>query len=123
MKFSYLMVANAVFATIGALILIFAPAQTMQPYGVNLEAGGIFLGQLMGAILIGFASVYYLLRNTRDKEVIRAVSIAALIAHGLSAVFGILAVTSNTLNSMVWVDVILHALFALAFWKYGLKRK
>lgn len=122
MNLSRLMVANAAFATLGALVLILMPAETMKPYGVILENGGIFLGHLLGSVLLGFAIIYFHARNIKERETIKILSLGAIAAHGGSAIFGVLAVMANTLNSMTWVDIILHGLFALGFWYYGLRK-
>lgn len=123
MNLSKVIIINSLYALFGAVVMIFMPAQIMQPYGVVLENGGVFIAGLFGAGLLGYAILYYMLRNTKDKETVRVLSITAVIVHLVSALVAIMAILANTVNSMTWVDTILHVLLALGFWQYGLNRK
>ena len=123
MNLSKVIIVNCLYALFGAVVMTLMPVQIMQPYGLLLDKGGVFIAGLLGAALLGFAILYFQLRNSKDKSVIKSLSVAAIVTHLLSALIGAMSITSGTLNSMAWVDAGLHVLLALGFWQYGLNRK
>jgi hypothetical protein len=122
MNFSKVLIANAIFAAIGGLGLLTMPVEFIEPYGVTLNSGGIFLAQILAFVLFGIAVLNYQLRNIKEKNVFQALSLMGIIAHGGSVAIGAYANFSGVMNGLVWVDVIIHALLLLGFWYYGLNK-
>jgi len=123
MNLTKLLIGNALFAAIGGFGLLIMPAQLMSPYGVSLDTAGIFLAQLLGIILLGYAALNWYVRNVKDKVVLKAVVISALVSHIGSAGLSLVYLNSGILNSNLWIDIILHSLFAAGFWYWGFSKK
>lgn len=122
MKLSILFLLNAIFAAMGAAVLILMPAQTMASYGASLNEGGVFLAHIMGVTILGIAVLSYLVRNVKDGEIVRPVLMSFVIAHGGSFLFALMAMTGGVLNQMTWFDVIAHGAFAAGFGYYLLRK-
>lgn len=122
MNLSKVFLANSVFALLGGLGLVFASKQLMEPYGISVDFGVVFVSQLMGSILLGIAVISYLASKLKDQESLRAISLGSLVAHAGSAVVGIYYYNDGSISSLIWIDVVLHLLFALAFWYYGIRK-
>lgn len=117
-----LFIANAIFATVGGLGLLFSADQLMTPYGLPLNEGGIFLSRLMGGMLLGVALISWLGRTLKDKESIKILSLGFIVIHGISAVIGILYSLNGAIAPMIWVDIVIHGAFALLFYQSGFQK-
>lgn len=123
MNLTKLLIGNAFFAAIGGIGLLFMPVQLMSPYGVTLDAAGVFLAQLLGIVLLGYAALNWYARNVKDKVILKAVVISALVSHIGSAGVSLVYLNSGILNSYLWIDIVLHGLFAAGFWYWGFSKK
>lgn len=118
MTLSIVLIINAIFAGLGGLGLVLMPDQLINPYGATLNDGGRFMSQLLGVILLGLAAISWNFRNIKTKEDRKMLLPGFIIAHAGAAAFGFAAYNNGLFNSMIWVDVIMHAALGVAFAYY-----
>lgn len=123
MNLSLVMLINGIFALVGAVGLLAMPDGMMRSYGASLSLGGIFISQILGVILLGIGGISIMLRNTKDKDTRKTLVMAFLLVHVGSAGLAFQALNTGVLNSMVWFDIIVHGLLAVAFGYFLLGKK
>jgi len=86
-------------------------------YNVTLNAGGVFVGQLFGAALIGFGVLNWFARTVSDHKAVRAIVLGNLVSAALGfviALIGQLTVVGGV-NQLGWSTVAIYLLLALGF--------
>jgi len=73
---AWLIIATALYALFG-LGLLFAPAQFMILYGVQLGDSGVFMSRILGAALTGFALLFWWGRDADASGLMAALLRAA----------------------------------------------
>ena len=98
-----------------AACLLIAPGLLMSVYGFNLDKAGMFLGRVLGAVLVGLGIVFWRARDTQDKD-LQHVAMWAGLAHNILLVIVIVAaVLSGEIIWTGWPAAALHAGLALVF--------
>ena len=115
MKLSTLMVINAVVALVFGLAFVLMPGRVVSYYAVTLNEGGLFVGQLFGAALIGFAVLTWLARNSGANEARQAILLALFVSDAVGFVVALLAQLAGVANSLGWSTVAIYLLLALGF--------
>ena len=72
MKASTVFIVSAIVALIFGLAFVLFPQQTTALYGVDLTEGGIFIGRLLGAALLTFFVMGWMVRNAAPSPERRA---------------------------------------------------
>ena len=112
---SVVAVVNALFA----LPLLFAPAQLGAFYGSALDAAGIHLARIAGAVLLGLAIVQWAARAAPASGLLSAVLAAGLVASALAAVVEGHSTASGVMAAWIgWPTAALHGLFAAGFARF-----
>src|SRR5713226_3311076 len=76
MSLRNLLTVAAIIAFAFGLSFALIPAQLTSLYNVALNPGGIFIGQLFGAALIGFGVLNWFARGVKDSQALQAVLLA-----------------------------------------------
>lgn len=114
------------FATVASIIafvfgigFILVPTPLVSLYNVTLNAGGSFVGQLFGAVLVAFGVLNWLARTITDSKAVQMVVLANLVGEVLGFVISLLGQLSGVggINALGWSTVALYLLLALG-WGY-----
>ncbi len=118
MTLARLLLVNALFTLVGGFILFFVPHQIMSLVGVHTEPGTDFVYYLLGASALSLAVLSYGARTLTDARSLRVVALTCLAFHALSAGVGVYAF-AHGLSAAVWVNTLIHIIFAVLFVYYG----
>ncbi len=113
---NFLSVASIVAFVFGlGFVLVTLPLISL--YNVTLNAGGVFVGQLFGAALIGFGVLNWFARTVTDSKGLRAVVLANLVGDALGFVIALLGQLAGVggVNQLGWSTVVIYLLLALGF--------
>lgn len=117
MSYKNITTIGAVLSFIFALGFIFAPAQLTSLYNVTLSQGGIFVGQLFGTSLLGFAVLNWYGRHFTDEQAQQGLAIANLATDTVGFIFSFFAQLNGVggINGLGWSTVLIYLLLALGF--------
>ena len=90
MSYRNLLAIAAVIASAFGLAMIFVPAQLFSLYNVEMNAGGIFVGQLFGTALLGFGVLNWLGRSVSDAPGRQAIATANLVGDGVGFIIALI---------------------------------
>ena len=117
MTYKNITTTGAVLSFIFALGFIFMPAQLTGFYNVTLNDGGVFIAQLFGASLLGFAALNWFGRNFGDEQAQQAVENANIAGDAVGFIFALMAQLGGVggINGLGWSTVLIYLLLALGF--------
>ena len=115
MKLKTLMIINTVVAIVFGVTFVIVPAHVYSLYGVTTNEQLIYMGQLFGGTLIGFALLTWMARNATDSDARRAIVYALFTADCLGFVVALMGQISNVVNALGWTTVVIYFLLALGF--------
>jgi len=107
----------SVVAFVFALGFILMPAQLVQFYNVTLNEGGILIGQLLGASLLGFGVLNWSARSFGAGEPARAVLTANLAADAVGFIFSLIGQLGGVpgVNALGWSTVLIYLILTAGF--------
>lgn len=113
---NFLSIASIV-AFLFALGFILMPGQLMSFYNVELNAGGILIGQFFGATLLGFGLLNWLGRDFSENGAKQAVLTANLASDALGFIFMLIGQLGGVpgINALGWSSVLIYLLLAAGF--------
>lgn len=113
---NFLTVASIVAFAFG-LGFVLVPLRLVSLYNVTLNAGGVLVGQLFGAALIGFGVLNWFARTVTDSKGLQAVVLANLVGDVLGFVIAFLGQLAGVggVNQLGWSTVVIYLLLALGF--------
>ena len=100
-----------------ALGFILMPAQLTSYYNVTLNEGGVFIGQLFGAALLGYGVLNWFGRHFSDDQARQGLVNAKLASDTVGFIFSLLAQLGGVpgVNALGWSTVVIYLLLALGF--------
>jgi hypothetical protein len=107
----------SIVAFVFALGFILMPAQLTSFYNVTLNEGGILIGQLFGAALLGFGVLNWFGRDLSDgqaKQVLVNTNLAGDVVGFIFALLGQLSGVSGV-NALGWTTVLFYPVLAVGF--------
>jgi hypothetical protein len=111
---NFLVIATIVPAVFGVALLV-VPTQLVALYGVKLTPATEVIGRIAGSVILGFAIVFWSIRNESGAEALKGAMLAGLIANGLDALILLHATATGLLNALGWAQVAINGLLALGF--------
>ena len=107
----------SVVAFVFALGFIIMPAQLTSYYNVTLNAGGIFIGQLFGAALLGFGVLNWFGRHFSDDQARQGLVNANLASDTIGFIFALLTQLNGVtgVNALGWSTVAFYLILAAGF--------
>lgn len=104
---------------IGLLII---PVQFMAMYGVGLNPGGAMMARILGSALIGFALLFYWMRND-GRDTLMSVLRASFVYNVVDFFVVLSATLGGVMNAMGWMPVGLHVFLAAGFGYFAFMKK
>jgi len=114
MKLGSFLVLAAIVAGFFGLALLVVPAQLVDLYGVKLTPATEVIGRIAGATNLGFAVLYWSIRNASGAEV-KPAMLAGLIASGLICLIMLHGTATGLVNALGWGQVAINGLLAAGF--------
>ena len=115
MKLNTLFMFNFIVAILFGLGFTLMPATMADLYGAELTPAGLYIGQLFGLSLIGFAVLSWLARGLTDPAGRQAIVTALFISELIGLVVSIINQLAGVVNALGWSTVVLYGLLALGF--------
>ena len=115
MKLNTLFMFNFIVAILFGLGFTLMPATMADLYGAELTPAGLYIGQLFGLSLIGFAVLSWLARGLTDPAGRQAIVTALFISELIGFVVSIINQLAGVVNALGWSTVVLYGLLALGF--------
>ena len=124
MKLSTYATITAIVALLYGVGLLFIPAKFTENYGVSMDAAGLLMTRLLGALMTSQAILFWVNRNIPASEKAwNGILLASVFYNVANVVISLTAVLNNVVNSMGWSTVILSAIFALASSYFAFSKK
>jgi hypothetical protein len=107
---------TAAFTMLTGLLWLLAPEATVASYGLNLDAYGAYLVQILGTFNIALAVLAFLASRMEHSQARQAVVTAFLVQQALSGIVNLLAVLGSVVpGGAGWFGVAFNIVFTLAF--------
>lgn len=105
---------NAVVAALVGLSFLLLPAQITALYG-QANPGAAVMSRFFGASLLGYALLYWLVRESAPSIARRAVMIASAFVEYLGTLVVVLLILTGDLNVFGWPTALLFLAFGVAY--------
>jgi hypothetical protein len=105
------------------IVLVAAPELLMQLYGIQTDAGGIFIARLLGAFVLGQGPLLWWARDETATPAGLAITRGHGIIDTISTVVCTAAILRGTMNAGGWVVVALFVAFGSVRVYYGFIRQ
>jgi hypothetical protein len=112
MKLSLFLIIKAVISLVFGIGFALIPAQLASLYGFPLDAGGVFMARLVGALLIGVGLICWLCRAA-GVDALKSITLSLCIADTIGFIVTLLAQFGGLANALGWVNVVIWLLLAL----------
>ena len=124
MKFSTLMVANAVLAFGYAAGMLLLPATLLANYGLTTGTSEKMMAQFFGVGLAFVGLITWLTRNITDAAAQSALVLALLIGDVIGLVVSVMGTLSGAMNALGWSAVAIYAFLGLGagYFQFGKPR-
>jgi hypothetical protein len=115
MKLNSFLVLAAIVAAVFGLAFLVVPSQLVSLYGVKLTPATEVIGRIAGSTILGFAVIFWGIRNESGAEALKAAMMAGLIVNGLDCMILLHATATGLSNALGWLQVAINGLLALGF--------
>lgn len=115
MKFSNLLVLNAVLGLIFGIGFVLIPTTVVNLYGVTPGPAVNLVGQFFGVELIAVGLLSWLARNVMDSEAQGAITLAFLVSNVIGLIISIIGTLSGVLNTFGWSAVVIYLVLSLGY--------
>ena len=117
MTYKNFMTLASVLAFIFAEGFILMPAQLVSFYNVTLNEGGVLIGQLLGAALLGFGVLNWSARSFGEGEATKAILTANLAVDAVGFIFSLMGQLGGVpgVNALGWSTVVIYLILTAGF--------
>jgi hypothetical protein len=115
MKFSNLLLVNAVVALVYGVGLVLLPATLLSMYGVTPGPAVNLASQLFGVELLHVGLICWFARNVSDGPAQRALIVASLIGQVFGLIVALMGTLSGVFNAVGWSAVAIYLLLGLGY--------
>lgn len=118
MKIKFLITVTSIALSVSGLVFLVAPKPFLAVSGIHLDLGTTYLTRLFGLAFIAIGIISWYVKDSQDKGLLKAYSIAAFIQTGIGLVVCAEAALSGTVNIYGWSNIFLYGFFALGYGYY-----
>jgi hypothetical protein len=122
MNLKTMLLVNTVVAAVFGLALVLVPGTVIATYGVTVDAGILYMGQVYGAALVGIAVLCWFAKGAPVSEAGTAIFRALFVFNVVALVVSVVAQLNHVMNAVGWSAVAIYLLFTLG-WAYFLWAK
>ena len=115
MKFSNLLLVNAVVALVYGVGLVLLPSTLLSMYGVTPGPAVNLASQLFGVELLHVGLICWFARNVSDGPAQRALIVASLIGQVFGLIVALMGTLSGVFNAVGWSAVAIYLLLGLGY--------
>jgi hypothetical protein len=115
MKFSNLLLVNAVVALVYGIGLVLLPSTLLSMYGVTPGPAVNLASQLFGVELLHVGLICWFARNVSDGPAQRALIVASLIGQVFGLIVALMGTLSGVFNAVGWSAVAIYLLLGLGY--------
>ena len=115
MKFSNLLLVNAVVALVYGVGLVLLPATVLSMYGATPGPTVNLASQLFGVELLHVGLICWFARNVSDGPAQRALIVASLIGQVFGLIVALMGTLSGVFNAVGWSTVAIYLLLGLGY--------
>lgn len=115
MKLSVLLIINAVVILVYAVGALFVPATMLMMYGMTPGVGEQLMTRFFGVSMLALGLLSWLVRNSLDASVRRAIILVFLVSHAAGVVVSLLGTLSAVMSPLGWQVVAIYLLLCLGF--------
>ena len=115
MKFSNLLLVNAVVALAYGVGLVLLPSTLLSMYGVTPGPAVNLASQLFGVELLHVGLICWFARNVSDGTAQRALIVASLIGQAFGLIVALMGTLSGVFNAVGWSAVAIYLLLGLGY--------
>jgi hypothetical protein len=115
MNLKLLMSIKSVICWLFGLAFIIIPVQTLSIYGIQLNEGGVFMAQLLGAAFILLALWLGMARDTKEELSKRAVAVSVTVGDLLGFALIVYGQLTGVGNALGWINALIYLLLAIGF--------
>ena len=115
MKFSNLLLVNAVVALVYGVGLVLLPSTLLSMYGVTPGPAVNLASQLFGVELLHVGLICWFARNVSDGPAQRALILASLIGQAFGLIVALMGTLSGVFNTVGWSAVAIYLLLGLGY--------
>jgi hypothetical protein len=115
MNLRQLFTVNVFFASFFGLTCALLPRQLCHVYGLPLDTAGVWVTQLLGGSLLGFATLMWFGRRSPSVETRRAIALALLIQDSVGLIASLSIQLTGRMAAIGWSNVVLYALLAMGY--------
>ena len=123
MNRSIFLAIAAVLYAVSGVGQLFIPDYVASTVGTSLNPGGMISMRLIGGALIGFALIYWWVRERPDSPEMTAILHASAAAQAITLVIALYATTTGIWNRAGWTAVLLHILLAAGFGYFAMAKR
>jgi hypothetical protein len=106
---------KAVIAFVFGLLLLLVPGPLLAIFGIQLDASGLMMTRLVGALDIGVGMMAGYARDAVDSPLGLGVVLSLLVQDVIGAIVLLIEEINRVGNAYGWVIFAVNVLFALAF--------
>jgi len=115
MKFSNILIVNAIIALVYGIGLVLLPASVLSMYGVTPGPAVNLASQLFGVELLHVGLICWLARKVSDSPAQKALILASLIGQVIGLIVSLMGTLSGVFNAVGWSAVAIYLVLALGY--------
>lgn len=115
MKLRHLFTINLFFAIFFGISCAVFPVLVHQLYGIIPNDASIWTTRLVGGSILGFGTLMWFGRKTRDIDARRAIALALLMQDSIGTIASAEIQLSGVMNTFGWSNIVLYGLLSLAY--------
>ena len=123
LSFHRLSVFSSILFVVLAIILIFAPAQMLTSWGVELTTSVGLVTRRIAALYTGLAVMFFMVRNAEHSTIRTALITGTITACSILALFGVYEFATGHASKGILTAVFVEVALVLAFLYVGARRK
>jgi len=123
LSFHRLSVFSSILFVVLAIILMFAPAQMLTSWGVELTTSIGLVARRIAALYTGLAVMFFMVRNAEHSTTRTALITGTITACSILALLGVYEFATGHATSGILTAVFVEVALVLAFLYVGTRRK